>query len=78
VQDKDFVELTSRRGKLAAQARITAEIASDTCFVPFHWRHKMSFTGAPIISTRRFDVTKADYFLAKPDRRGPSPSSVLP
>ena len=43
VQDGDFVELTSRRGKLVAQARVTATIASGTCFVPFHWGRSMGF-----------------------------------
>jgi anaerobic selenocysteine-containing dehydrogenase len=43
VQDGDFVELTSRRGKLVAQARVTAEIAAGTCFVPFHWGRGMGF-----------------------------------
>jgi ferredoxin-nitrate reductase len=43
VQDGDFVELTSRRGKLVAQARVTAEIAVGTCFVPFHWGRGTGF-----------------------------------
>jgi anaerobic selenocysteine-containing dehydrogenase len=43
VQDGDFVELTSRRGKLVAQAQVTAEIAPGTCFVPFHWGRGMGF-----------------------------------
>jgi anaerobic selenocysteine-containing dehydrogenase len=43
VQEGDFVELTSRRGKLAAQAKVTATIASGTCFVPFHWGRSMGF-----------------------------------
>jgi anaerobic selenocysteine-containing dehydrogenase len=43
VQDGDFVELTSRRGKLVAQARVTAEIAVGICFVPFHWGRSMGF-----------------------------------
>jgi anaerobic selenocysteine-containing dehydrogenase len=43
VQDGDFVELASRRGKLVAQARVTAEIAAGTCFVPFHWGRRMGF-----------------------------------
>jgi anaerobic selenocysteine-containing dehydrogenase len=43
VQDGDFVELTSRRGKLVAQARVTTQIASGTCFVPFHWGRSMGF-----------------------------------
>jgi anaerobic selenocysteine-containing dehydrogenase len=43
IQDGDFVELTSRRGKLVAQARVTTEIASGTCFVPFHWGRSLGF-----------------------------------
>ncbi len=43
VQDGDFVEVTSRRGKLVAQARVTATIASGICFVPFHWGRSMGF-----------------------------------
>jgi sulfite reductase (NADPH) flavoprotein alpha-component len=43
VQDGDFVELTSRRGKLVAQARVTAGIAVGTCFVPFHWGRSTGF-----------------------------------
>jgi formate dehydrogenase alpha subunit len=43
VQDGDFVELTSQRGKLVAQARVTAAIASGICFVPFHWGRSMGF-----------------------------------
>ena len=43
IQDGDFVEVTSRRGKLVAQARVTAEIAPGTCFVPFHWGRGMGF-----------------------------------
>jgi ferredoxin-nitrate reductase len=43
VQDGDFVELTSRRGKLVAQARVTAEIIAGACFVPFHWGRSMGF-----------------------------------
>jgi anaerobic selenocysteine-containing dehydrogenase len=37
VQDGDFVEVTSRRGKAIAQARVTEEIVRGTCFMPFHW-----------------------------------------
>jgi ferredoxin-nitrate reductase len=43
VQDGDFVELTSRRGKLVAQARVTAGIVMGTCFVPFHWGRGTGF-----------------------------------
>ena len=37
VQDGDFVEVISRRGKAIAQARVTEEIVRGTCFMPFHW-----------------------------------------
>jgi len=37
VRDGDFVEVTSRRGKAIAQARVTEEIVRGTCFMPFHW-----------------------------------------
>jgi anaerobic selenocysteine-containing dehydrogenase len=43
VQDGDFVEIASRRGKLVVQARVTAEIALGTCFVPFHWGRRLGF-----------------------------------
>jgi ferredoxin-nitrate reductase len=43
VHDGDFVELTSRRGKLVAQARVTVTIAAGACFVPFHWGRSMGF-----------------------------------
>ncbi len=37
IRDGDFVEVTSRRGKAIAQARVTEEIVRCTCFMPFHW-----------------------------------------
>ncbi len=37
IQDADFVEVTSRRGKVMVQCRVTEEIARGTCFLPFHW-----------------------------------------
>ena len=37
IQDADFVEIISRRGKVVAQCRVTEEIVSGTCFLPFHW-----------------------------------------
>lgn len=43
VQDGDFVEIASRRGKLVVQARVTAEITLGTCFVPFHWGRRLGF-----------------------------------
>ncbi len=37
IRDGDFVEVTSRRGKAVAQARVTETIREGTCFLPFHW-----------------------------------------
>jgi len=43
VQDADFVEVISRRGKVVAQARVTEEIVQGTCFLPFHWGRDEGF-----------------------------------
>jgi sulfite reductase (NADPH) flavoprotein alpha-component len=43
IQDADFVEIISRRGKVMAQARVTDEIALGTCFLPFHWSREEGF-----------------------------------
>jgi anaerobic selenocysteine-containing dehydrogenase len=43
IQDGDFVELTTRRGKVIAQARVTDEVRAGTCFVPFHWGRRAGF-----------------------------------
>ena len=37
VRDGDFVEVTSRRGKVVAQTRVSEAIREGTCFLPFHW-----------------------------------------
>ena len=37
IQDADFVEIVSRRGKVMVQCRVTEEIRRGTCFLPFHW-----------------------------------------
>jgi anaerobic selenocysteine-containing dehydrogenase len=37
IQDADFVEVISRRGKVMAQCRVTEEIVRGACFLPFHW-----------------------------------------
>ncbi len=37
IRDGNFVEVSSRRGKIIAQARVTEEIRPGTCFMPFHW-----------------------------------------
>jgi formate dehydrogenase alpha subunit len=43
IQDADFVELISRRGKVVAQCRVTEEIVSGTCFLAFHWGRDRGF-----------------------------------
>jgi ferredoxin-nitrate reductase len=43
VQDGDFVEITSRRGKAVAQCRVSAAIREGTCFLPFHWGRQKGF-----------------------------------
>ncbi len=43
IQDADFVEIISRRGKVMAQCRVTEEIARGTCFLPFHWGRDRGF-----------------------------------
>jgi assimilatory nitrate reductase catalytic subunit len=43
VRDGDFVEVTSRRGKAVAQARVTDTIREGTCFMPFHWGRRFGF-----------------------------------
>jgi ferredoxin-nitrate reductase len=43
VGDGEFVEITSRRGKAVAQARVTATIREGTCFLPFHWGRRLGF-----------------------------------
>jgi anaerobic selenocysteine-containing dehydrogenase len=43
IQDADFVEVVSRRGKVMAQCRVTEEITRGTCFLPFHWGRDQGF-----------------------------------
>jgi anaerobic selenocysteine-containing dehydrogenase len=43
IQDGDFVEITSRRGKAVAQSRVSAAIREGTCFLPFHWGRQKGF-----------------------------------
>ena len=47
VQDGDFVEITSRRGKAVAQTRVSEPIREGTCFLPFHWGRRLGFYKAP-------------------------------
>jgi len=37
IEDSDRVALTTRRGSIHVQARLTPHIRQDTLFVPFHW-----------------------------------------
>jgi len=43
IQDADFVEIISRRGKVMVQCRVTEEITRGTCFLPFHWGREHGF-----------------------------------
>ena len=43
IQDGDFVEIASRRGKAVAQCRVSAAIREGTCFLPFHWGRLTGF-----------------------------------
>jgi anaerobic selenocysteine-containing dehydrogenase len=43
LQDGDFVEVASRRGKLIAQCRVTSAIREGVCFAPFHWGRRLGF-----------------------------------
>jgi len=43
IQDGDFVEVASRRGKLIAQCRVTSAIREGVCFAPFHWGRRLGF-----------------------------------
>src|SRR5438093_28576 len=43
IQDGDFVEITSRRGKAVAQCLVSAAIREGTCFLPFHWGRQSGF-----------------------------------
>jgi anaerobic selenocysteine-containing dehydrogenase len=43
LQDGDFVEVTSRRGKAVAQCRVSDTIRVGTCFLPFHWGRGLGF-----------------------------------
>jgi ferredoxin-nitrate reductase len=43
ILDGDFVEITSRRGKAVAQARVSETIRQGTCFLPFHWGRQWGF-----------------------------------
>ena len=43
VSDGEMVEIISRRGTAAAQARVTGTIREGTCFLPFHWGRRLGF-----------------------------------
>lgn len=56
IQDGNFVEVSSRRGKIIAQARVTEEICPGTCFIPFHWgRLKGYYKAANNLTVRARD-----------------------
>ena len=66
IQDADFVEIISRRGKVMAQARVTEEITAGTCFLPFHWgRDEGFFQGG-----QQFDDKRARSSIAATGAEG--------
>lgn len=40
IQDKDWVTVESRRGKVTVQAKVVTTIRPDTVFIPYHWPGK--------------------------------------
>jgi ferredoxin-nitrate reductase len=63
IQDADFVEVFSRRGKVMVQARVTEEIARGTCFLPFHWGRDSGFFKA----ANNLTVTARDPVSRQPE-----------
>jgi len=56
IQDADFVEVLSKRGKLIARAQVTEKIVRGTCFVPFHWgRRSGVFNAANNLTLKAYD-----------------------
>ena len=43
IADGDFVEISSRRGRVIAPCRVTETIRAGTCFLPFHWGRRLGF-----------------------------------
>jgi anaerobic selenocysteine-containing dehydrogenase len=43
VRGGEFVEITSRRGMVIAQCRVTETVRAGTCFLPFHWGRRLGF-----------------------------------
>jgi ferredoxin-nitrate reductase len=63
IQDADFVEIVSRRGKVMVQARVTEEIARGVCFLPFHWGREQGFFKA----ANNLTVTARDPVSLQPE-----------
>ena len=58
ILDGDFVEITSRRGKAVAQAKVSETIREGTCFLPFHWgRHWGFYKAANNLTLSAHDQT---------------------
>jgi ferredoxin-nitrate reductase len=63
IRDADFVEIISRRGKAMVQVRVTEEIVSGTCFMPFHWGRQYGFYKA----ANNLTVTARDRISRQPE-----------
>jgi sulfite reductase (NADPH) flavoprotein alpha-component len=63
IQDADFVEIISRRGKVMVQCRVTEEIARGACFLPFHWGREQGFFKA----ANNLTITARDPISLQPE-----------
>lgn len=63
IQDADFVEVISRRGKVMAQCRVTEEITHGACFLPFHWGREYGFFKA----ANNLTITARDPISQQPE-----------
>lgn len=52
IKDKDWIQVTSRRGEVVLQAKVVTTIRPDTIFIPYHWPGKRS---ANNLTARAFD-----------------------
>jgi anaerobic selenocysteine-containing dehydrogenase len=76
VRDGDFVEITSRRGKVVAQTRVSERIREGTCFLPFHWGRSLGFYKA----ANNLTLASRDPLSKQPEpvlRRPPRPITPI-
>jgi assimilatory nitrate reductase catalytic subunit len=54
IENKDWVVVESRRGKVTVQAKVVTTIRPDTVFIPYHWPGRKS---ANLLTHRAYDPT---------------------